>query len=498
MSANDSLRNPRQRTLSLQGTTAMLVGLSLMAMELRYQLLLSRFGLAGRALVLVAGGWLSVWGLKEVIAAWWPKLGSKRARRRRHRFMMPIEGYVYVIVMIVLFIGSLLGHSNPLMLVFALLAGPFVVNGGITFSMLRGLKVDRTVPQRVMAGEPFSVTIALTNPKRWLSAWLMTVRDKVDNGREFLNPEILFARVRGESTESGRYQLKLSQRGRYEFGPLQINSRFPLGLVERGLVLAQHDEILVYPQIGRLSSGWRRQLQTATQLVSHAQARVGSFHDDFHRIREYRSGDEPRSIHWRTTARRNELMVREFRESRDRQLIVLLDGWLPEHPTRAQRARVEYTISFAATIALEQTLHGRGGDVFLAISGATFQRWGGSTNIRDRDQLLDMLAMFQPSPQASLSKLLQSALEEQTPHSRTVLVTSDHQRARQVDWSSAGTSAAHLGPTWGDPPQVVVADPAEIGNVFFLESQLRPTSSDNPSQSPSHKQQQKQQEVSRT
>jgi uncharacterized protein (DUF58 family) len=459
-----------RRSVSLPGITTMLVGLSLIAMELRYELLTDRIGMFGRVLLLFVGGWFSVWGLKDVIAAWWPELGGNPLRRRRRRFKMPIEGYIYVTIMIVLFLGSLMTQSNPLMLVFALLAGPFIVNGSITFRMLRGLQVGRNVPRRVMAGEPFSVEVRLTNPKRFVSAWLMSVCDRVDNGREYLNPETLFARVPGRSTETGRYQLRLAQRGRYVFGPLQVNSRFPLGLVERGLVLAERDEILVYPRIGRLSADWRRRLQTATQLVSHAQARVGSFHDDFHRIREYRSGDEPRSIHWRTTARRNELMVREFRESRDRHLMVLLDAWIPERATHADVERTEYAISLATTIALDQMLNGRGNDVFFAMSGGQFHTWGGAGGSGDRNLLLDMLAVLRPAPSADLGRLLQTALQEQTPHSRTILVTSEHPRARCVDWTSVASPAGRLGPVWSEPPHIVVADPAEIGHLFTLES----------------------------
>lgn len=448
----------------------MFVGLSLIAAELRYQLMLQQLGVGARIALFLIGTWLSVWGLKEVIAGWWPLLGGKRGRRRKRRFMMPVEGYIYVGVMIVLFVGACVGSSNPLMLVFSLMAGPFIVGGTITFNMLRGLSVRRSVPRRVMAGEPFSVEIQLVNPKRLLAAWLMTVRDKVDNGREYLSPEILFARVRRRSAETGRYQLKLSQRGRYHFGPLQVNSRFPLGLVERGLVLADTEEILVYPRIGRMASAWRRRMRTATQLVSHAQPRVGSFHDDFHRIREYRSGDEPRSIHWRTTARRNELMVREFRESRDRRLIVLLDAWLPVRPTAQQRTRMEYAISLAATIGLDQMRSGHNSDVYFAINSMSFWEWGGSTKQRDREPLLDALALLQPSPAASLNRLLSAAHREQTPHSRTILVTPFAERASAVDWSAVAGPAPGFGSAWSDPPQIVVADPAEVGQFFSLDA----------------------------
>ncbi len=61
--------------------------------------------------------------------------------------------------MIVIFSGSLLGRSNMLMLVFSMMAGPFVVNGWITYSMLKRTAVERVVPERVMAGEPITVEL---------------------------------------------------------------------------------------------------------------------------------------------------------------------------------------------------------------------------------------------------------------------------------------------------------------------------------------------------
>ncbi len=285
-----------RRNIAWHGLASMLLGLALIALELRYSLLLTSSGSFGRAAMLILGTILSVFGLKELIAGWWPGLRSRRsAQLIRHRFMLPVEGQVYAVIMTVLFAGSLLGRSNMLLLVFSMMAGPFVLNGGIVYSMLNRLVVRRSLPQRVMAGEPFSVEIALRNPKRWLSVWLMAVRDQVDNGRERLHPEVLFMRVPRRSERAGRYQLRLSQRGRYQFGPVQVNSRFPLGLVERGLVLAEAGQVLVYPRIGRLSTGWRRKLVNATELVTQSRSHVGAFDDDFHRIREYRPGDDPRA-----------------------------------------------------------------------------------------------------------------------------------------------------------------------------------------------------------
>ncbi|MGD9856472.1 MAG: DUF58 domain-containing protein [Planctomycetaceae bacterium] len=448
--------------------TAVIGGLAGIAAELRYGALHAQFGPWGRGLLFVLAISLSVWGLKEMIAAWWPGSVPRRSFSRRNRFMLPVEGQVYGLIMFVLFCGSSVGRSNTLLLVFALMAGPFIMNGWITFSMLKRLSVRRTIPQRVMAGEPFSVELELTNPKWWLNAWLMNVRDKVGNGREELQPEVLFTRIPRRGRETGRYQLRLSQRGRYSFGRIQINTRFPLGLVERGLVLKNPAEILVYPRIGRFTSSWRRQLQTATQLVSQAHPRGGSYDDDFHRIREYRPGDDPRAIHWRTSARRDELMVREFRESRDRHLILLLDLFLPPSPTEMQRQRFEFAISLAATMFHEQMLNSRGTDICFAANGAAVQEWSGSAQHGGREQFLDLLALLRPSSHAEMEALLRVALREQTPHSRTVLITSVRSRVAQWDLAQANLRQKGGQFTMAEPPQLITADPEELAGIFSL------------------------------
>src|SRR5688572_18220767 len=118
-------RGKLPRSFSTAGLAAMLIGLGLIAFELRYSLLLYRLGMIGRIVLFVCGAGFSVWGLKELIANWWPQLG--RHGFGRHRSGLSAEGWVYVAIMIVLFAGALFGRSNPLLLVFAMMAGPFVV-----------------------------------------------------------------------------------------------------------------------------------------------------------------------------------------------------------------------------------------------------------------------------------------------------------------------------------------------------------------------------------
>ena len=74
---------------------------------------------------------------------------------------------------------------------------------------------------------------------------------------------------------------------------------------------------------------------------------------DIHGLRDYRLGDSQRLIHWRTSARRGQLLVREFEDNVSLELILVVDPRLPVDSNEADRIRLEKVISMAATICKE-------------------------------------------------------------------------------------------------------------------------------------------------
>lgn len=397
-------------------------GLGLVGLELSTELISARLGVTGHVVIITCGVFFSIWGLKELIAGVFPRLSQSTIGR--HRFLLPVEGQAYLLIMFVVFVGSLLGRSNPLMLVFSLLAGPFIVNGWLTFTLLKKLRVERTVPPRVMAGESVTVEVTLFNDKRWLSAWLMTVVDRVSNEREALQPAVTFARVPPSESRSCHYRLQLAQRGVYAIGPLQVNTRFPLGLVERGLNIDLPDRIFVYPRLGRLSADWQQRLREASQVAQQKQPRGGSLDDEFHKIRDYRPGDDLRAVHWKTSARKSELMVREFQQSRDQDLVVLLDAWQPSNPRAHDILALERAVSLAASVAVDQCQRGRDAFPYFAAAGQILLDWGGASGSHRLEALLDGLALLQAAENPHLDALLQQCSEQLTPRHRVLLVTS--------------------------------------------------------------------------
>jgi uncharacterized protein (DUF58 family) len=296
------------------------------------------------------------------------------------------------------------------------------MNGWFTFTALQRLSVQREHPPRVMSGEPFTVSITLQNRRGWMSVWLMIVEDLIIGGSTELKPHVVFVRLPPKSSQRGHYQAILDERGRYELGPITINSRFPLGLVERGIGVLAKSELLVYPRVGRMRPQWKRRLMHSTELVSQVKPQPGAFNDEMHRIREYRIGDDPRTIHWPTTARKNELMVREFRESRDRDLLLVVDAWLPPGVGGNLRDDLERGLRMAATICLEQLRTSRESSLIARLAGEDIFDWRGDTGHAQVDDLLDGFARLRPVGSRPPGMLLQGLDQNQT-RGRVVIIS---------------------------------------------------------------------------
>ena len=414
-----------------------------------------------RLFLVLLGLLLLFWGVREVAAQMMTTVQVQRVQRR---VALPPSGLAYLVIMIVLFVGSQLGQSNMLMLVFSLMAGPFVINGTVIVIMLQKLKVDRVLPELAFAGEMIAVELILKNDKKWFSSSLMAVTDVLANDRERLQTGVLIARVPPRGERSARYQVTLMQRGRYRLGPVYAGSRFPLGIVERGLVFDLPGEILVAPRLGRLTPRWQREHGLADELVHRPNTKAGFFEDEFHRIREYRPGDNPRLIHWRSSARQNELMVREFHQSRNQSLIVLLDLWLPESPKLEDADRVELAVSFAATVCHGQMRQSRDANLFVASAGDRVLEWSGKSSSASLESIMQFFARIQAGPKPQLDRLVDSAIQQRGLGTRIVIISTRPRQNGRLQALDDLKNAAEL----GKDVAVFTANPEELEPYFYI------------------------------
>jgi uncharacterized protein (DUF58 family) len=204
-------------------------------------------------------------------------------------------------------------------------------------------------------------------------------------------------------------------RGRVRFPAPTVRSGFPFGLLRYEKPAGADDEVIVLPAVGEVDAeGLRRWLvrQAGGEGRSRKVLRRATAHQaDVRGVRPYRPGDSLRSVHWRSSARRGELMVREYDTAPSPELLLVVEPWLPANPTATERAALEAALSFAATILRAWCLAGETrvtvvvcGEEPTAVSGpptAAFARDGAVPLA-----LAEGRPTFAPVPQAAFGRAL--------------------------------------------------------------------------------------------
>jgi uncharacterized protein (DUF58 family) len=399
--------------------------------------------LRGRTATILAvvGGILLTLGLGNLLLGRWLSRWTRRIGMRS-RVVLPREGIVYLGIMLVIAVGALLGHSNMLLLVFGMLAGPFVLNGWVVISMIDKVDVARHLPLNASAGEFFSVDIRITNNKRWLASRLVEVRDVIQRQRLRSEASVTFVRVGPGASRSCCYQLNIADRGRYTLGPLRVSSRFPLGIGERGRAISDSAELIVHPAIGQLQPGWARNQIEHADAPSKSFPRRGVFDDELHNIREYREGDNPRAVHWRTTARKGEIMVREYEQDRESDMTIMLDLY---QRRGLDQETIELAVSLTATLCHDQVLHSQAGNFALLIAGRHEEEVRCSGGTAFRKAALDALAVCEASRKADLQRLAAAAHQSVANGSGCCVVITGRTQEFWDAVTAAGMQQSRLG-----------------------------------------------------
>ena len=368
------------------------------------------------------------------------------------RTILTGEGWCYFGVMSVLLAAGLYQQVNLILLVSTLAAGPFLTSWIGSRTLLRRLSVVRRVPAYVFSGDPLVVNYTLENGRRWTAALALFIEDSlvpVDGAAPgtAISPRVFLPRVPGRDRARVRWQTASPRRGKYSFRDLDLGTRAPFGLVERRVTIPLSEEIVIYPKIGQLTRRWFQLQRQASENRMGKRHDRSSQQEEYHGLRGYRSGDSPRWIHWRTSARRGELMVKEFEQRNEQDLAILIDPWLPRTKIAPElRDAMEQAISFAATVCLE-TCRRQGRRLILGWTGATPEVCQGQASVKLLHELLERLALLRPATEGTLAELIDMLPATALRHSLLIIVsTRPINLAEEAERSSrlAGSSSRNL------------------------------------------------------
>lgn len=219
----------------------------------------------------------------------------------------------------------------------------------VLFTRTASARLDvrrRIHPHRLFFDATGSVRIDLRNVGRLPTATLQ-VDDRVpatitDGGRFILSP--LFP-GRGVAVH---YRVAARQRGRFPIGPLHVSLRDPFGVAERTVRHGAIDEITIYPPVWHLPGGLP--LGGHHGAGGDAKPLPMAVGDEFAGVREYVRGDDLRKVHWRTTAHRGKLMVRQDEAPQQPDATVILDTRRDAHSGHGPTSSFELAVACAASV----------------------------------------------------------------------------------------------------------------------------------------------------
>ncbi|HZR48881.1 MAG TPA: DUF58 domain-containing protein [Streptosporangiaceae bacterium] len=244
----------------------------------------------------------------------------------------------------------------------------------------------RIDPPRVPAGQTAAIAVRVENVTR-LRTGVLLAEDTAPYALG-ARPRFVLDEIEPGGHREFNYTLRSDARGKYTIGPLRVRVADAFGLVEITRSFKTTSTLVVTPKIFTLPraaapSSWLGEGDGGMRTIS-------ATGEDDAATRAYQDGDGLRRVHWRSTARYGELMVRREEHQWRNSATVFLDTRRSAHSGSGPSASFEYAVSAAASIGAHLTEEGFRARL-ITDAGEIAPR--GTFD----DTLLDMLAVIRPS-----------------------------------------------------------------------------------------------------
>lgn len=269
---------------------------------------------------------------------------------------------------------------------FSLLLSVLIISYTLPFWQLRSIHISRLQKERLQVGIPGSIHYKVIAPS---PRYHLILEDHLLSEKE----RKLFIPYLHGSVDIPMH-LEFLQRGCFSTGPITLSSSYPFGIFNRSKSIeAASDEIIIYPKLVELA---HLPLPLHGKSINYGQFQVNKAngYEEFMSLRKYRRGDPIKNIHWNSSARFSQLMVKEQEHLDSSQLLIILNC----NPQFIVGEDVNNTLESAIVItaSLMAKASKLGFDVHFAAHSYTDIDLNISGNVQNLDMGLDALARITP------------------------------------------------------------------------------------------------------
>ncbi|WHF50381.1 DUF58 domain-containing protein [Chryseobacterium gotjawalense] len=227
----------------------------------------------------------------------------------------------------------------------------FIVDYMLLFNQKNAVQAQRILPEKLSNGDQNSIKVDLKNN------YPFTIKTKVidEIPFQFQKRDFNIERIiKPNKNILFEYLLEPKERGEYNFGNLNVFVESPLGLVSRRFTYQKDAVLPSYPSFIHLRKYELMALQNEFLLGGIKKIRKLGHTMEFEQIKEYVPGDDVRTINWKATSKRNQLMVNQFQDEKSQRIFMLIDNGRTMQMPFNGLSLLDYSIN--ATMALSHII----------------------------------------------------------------------------------------------------------------------------------------------
>ncbi|MFP3905081.1 MAG: DUF58 domain-containing protein, partial [Armatimonadota bacterium] len=237
-----------------------------------------------------------------------------------------------------LFLVAFILHIEQLFWMSAATALAFPLSVVLARRKLTGLSISRQNPQTLNAGETAHITLTVRN-EATVRRLFIEARDGLPDKATDNRASQMIPVLPAGATRQVQYSFQAPLRGVYHLGPLSLEATDTLGISEYSRSFDDYADIVVYPTPVSLPNLWPR--GGASNRAKTPRRALKGDGLDYYGIREYTPGDDVRRMDWKSTARFDSLMVREFHTEVSLYAVGILDLYAGVHTGEGEFSTLE-------------------------------------------------------------------------------------------------------------------------------------------------------------
>jgi uncharacterized protein (DUF58 family) len=312
---------------------------------------------------------------------------------------------ILFITTIIIGMMALITQQNLLFWAGALSVAVFFVSILFPGWVVNSVEITKIVPDTGFMFRPMLINYTIRNKRRFFPLYSIRIVELFDPDRVESMPRVLIPYIGAGKSCSFQLYVTPTNRGPMACLGTRIASTYPFGLLTRFRTITDSRHVDIYPALGTLTTRLLPANRESEYQMGNTQPQYKGNSEEFFALREYRTGDNPRFIHWRRTARTGRLIVKEMCQYSPHRLTVILDTYLSEK-NKKSRLAFEEMVSFAATVLCQSLENGyRAALVCTSVPPIMVPPMNGRPA---QQRILKTLSVVEPQYQYTLPEMFES------------------------------------------------------------------------------------------